>query len=130
LKLREKISWKKLVSERKKMNIYVGNLSSDVTEDDLKEVFKAFGQVESINIIKDKFSGQSRGFGFVEIPNKNEALEVLKQADGKEIKGRAIKVNEARAKAGRPGRRGGGPGGGFGGRRGGRGDSSRGRRRY
>ncbi len=98
------------------MNIYVGNLSNDVTEDELKEVFVAFGEVESVNIIKDKFSGESRGFGFVEMPNKTEALEALKEAEGKEIKGRAIKVNEARGKAGGGGnRRGGGGRGGFGG---------------
>ncbi|MFA5422607.1 MAG: RNA-binding protein [Phycisphaerae bacterium] len=123
------------------MNIYVGNLSSDATEDDLKKLFEEFGQVESANIIKDKFSGESRGFGFVEMPNKAEADEAIKQADGKEINGRAIKVNEARGKAGgggggRPGGRGGGRGGfggggprggsrggfGGGGSRGGRGD--------
>ena len=98
------------------MNIYVGNLGSDVTEDELKEVFVAFGEVESVNIIKDKFSGESRGFGFVEMPNKTEALEALKEAEGKEIKGKAIKVNEARGKAGGGGnRRGGGGRGGFGG---------------
>ena len=106
------------------MNIYVGNLGSDVTEDELKEVFVAFGEVESVNIIKDKFSGESRGFGFVEMPNKTEALEALKEAEGKEIKGRAMKVNEARGKAGGGGNRGGGRGGsrgggGFGGSRGG-----------
>ncbi len=98
------------------MNIYVGNLSNDVTEDELKEVFVAFGEVESVNIIKDKFSGESRGFGFVEMPNKTEALEALKEAEGKEIKGKAITVNEARGKAGGGGnRRGGGGRGGFGG---------------
>ena len=69
------------------MNIYVGNLSSDATEDDLKKLFEEFGQVESANIIKDKFSGESRGFGFVEMPNKAEADEAIKQADGKEING-------------------------------------------
>jgi RNA recognition motif-containing protein len=122
------------------MNIYVGNLSNDVTEEDLKKLFEASGQVESVNIIKDKFSGQSRGFAFVEIPNKNEALAALKEADGKELNGKAIKVNEARARTGGPGRRpgggsrgsfGGGSRGGFGGGgRGGRGGGSRGGRRY
>lgn len=112
------------------MNIYVGNLSNDVTEDDLRKVFEAFGQVESVNIIKDRFSGQSRGFAFVEIPNKNEALAALKEADGKELNGRSMKVNEARGKA-PSARRGGGQRGGFGGGRGGRGDGGRGgRRRY
>ena len=116
------------------MNIYVGNLSNDVTEDDLKNLFEAFGQVETVNIIKDKFSGQSRGFAFVEMPSKNEALTALKEADGKELNGRAIKVNEARARSGGPGGRrtgGGGQRGGFGGGgRGGRGGGSRGGRRY
>lgn len=119
------------------MNIYVGNLSNDVTEEDLKELFEASGQVESVNIIKDKYSGQSRGFAFVEMPTKSEALAALKEADGKELKGRAIKVNEARARSGGPGRRpgggsrggfGGGSRGGFGG--GGRGGRSGGGRRY
>ena len=111
------------------MNIYVGNLSNEVTEDDLKKVFEEFGQVESVNVIKDRFSGQSRGFAFVEMPNKNEALTALKEADGKDLNGRSIKVNEARGRA-TSNRRGGGPRGGFGGGRSSRGDSGRGRRRY
>jgi len=98
------------------MNIYVGNLSQDVTEDDLRELFESFGQVESVNIIKDKYSGQSRGFGFVQMPSKNEALTALQEANGKELNGRTIKVNEAHSKTNkRDNRR-----GGFGGRRGGR----------
>ncbi len=107
------------------MNIYVGNLSSDVTEDDLRQAFEAFGQVESANIIKDKFSGESRGFGFVEIPSKTEAQKAIDEMNGKDLKGRAVNVNEARP---RTERRGGG-GGGRGGGRGGFGDS-RGGRRY
>ena len=116
------------------MNIYVGNLSDDVNEEDLREIFEAFGQVESINIIKDRISGQSRGFGFVEMPSKDEALTAIKEADGKDLKGRSIKVNEAKARAqgggggrGRGGGGGRGPGGGSrGGPGGGRGGNSRG----
>ena len=59
------------------MNIYVGNLSEDVSEDDLREVFEEFGQIESVNIITDRFSGQSRGFGFVKIPSKEEAQKAI-----------------------------------------------------
>ena len=98
------------------MNIYVGNLSHSVTEDDLRQAFEAFGQVESANVIKDRFSGESRGFGFVEMPSQNEAQAAIDGLDGKDLMGRVINVNEARPKA--QGRRGGGGGGG-GGRRGG-----------
>ena len=80
------------------MNIYVGNLSNDATEDDLRQAFEAFGQVSSTNIIKDKFSGESRGFGFVEMPAKAEAEAAIAGMNGKEIKGRAVNVNEARPK--------------------------------
>jgi len=93
------------------MNIYVGNLSRDVTEEDLRQTFEAFGKVESATIIKDKFSGESRGFGFVEMPTKAEAESALTGLNGKELKGRPLKVNEARPRPeGRPGggRRGGG----------------------
>jgi RNA recognition motif-containing protein len=103
------------------MNIYVGNLSRDVTEDDLKQAFEAFGQVESANVIKDRFSGESRGFGFVEMPSKNEAQSAITGVNGKDLKGRMVVVNEARPKTGD--RRGGG------GRRGGFGGGG-GRRRY
>jgi len=96
------------------MNIYVGNLSRDVTEDDLKQAFEAFGQVESANVIKDRFSGESRGFGFVEMPSKNEALAAIAGVNGKDLKGRVIIVNEARPKTGDR-RGGGGRRGGFGG---------------
>jgi RNA recognition motif-containing protein len=97
------------------MNIYVGNLSYNLNEDDLRSAFDAFGQVSSVNIIFDKITGQSKGFGFVEMPNREEALAAIKELDGKDIKGRAIKVNEARPKT--DDRRGGG--GGYGGRGGG-----------
>jgi len=102
------------------MNIYVGNLSSDVTGDDLRQAFEAFGQVESANVIMDKFSGESKGFGFVEMPSKDEATAALTGMNGKEIKGKAVNVNEARPRVERPrGGGGGGYGGGGGGRSGG-----------
>ena len=99
------------------MNIYVGNLSRDVTEEDLRQTFEAFGKVETVSIIKDKFSGESRGFGFVEMPAKAEAQSAIADLNGKELKGRPLKVNEARPRP--QGRRGGGRrgGGGGGGRR-------------
>jgi len=93
------------------MNIYVGNLSPGVTEEDLREAFEAFGQITSVAVIKDKFSGESRGFGFVEMPAKSEAQSAIKGLDGKELKGRSLNVNEARPRSG------GGPGGGRGGGR-------------
>jgi len=95
------------------MNIYVGNLSHDVTESDLREFFEPFGQVESANIIKDKFSGESRGFGFVEMPSQKEAVSAIAGLNGKDLKGETIKVNEARPRT--PNHRGGGGRGGFGG---------------
>ena len=78
------------------MNIYVGNLSHDVTGDDLKQAFEAFGQVASANVIKDKYSGEPRGFGFVEMPTKTEAQSAIAGMNGKELKGLALNVNEAR----------------------------------
>lgn len=81
------------------MNIYVGNLSRDVTEEDLKSAFEEFGQVASAAVIKDKFTGQSRGFGFVEMPTKGEAEAAMAGLNGKELKGRAIRVNEARPRS-------------------------------
>ena len=78
------------------MNIYVGDLSYDVTEDDLKAVFSEFGEVDSLNIIKDKFSGQSKGFGFVEMPNNSEADKAIEALNGTEQKGRNLKVNQAK----------------------------------
>jgi len=84
---------------RKKVNIYVGNLSRDVNEEDLKEAFGAFGQVASVNIIKDRFSGESRGFGFVEMPEKAEAQAAISGLNGKDLKGQTLNVNEARPRA-------------------------------
>lgn len=100
------------------MNIYVGNLSREVNQEDLQQVFAGFGQVISVTIIKDRYSGESRGFGFVEMPNKAEAQAAISGLNGKELKGRRLSVNEAQP---RSTERGGGarPGGGYpnGGRR-------------
>jgi len=81
------------------MNIYVGNLSHEVTEEDLRQTFEGFGQVESVNIIKDRYSGESRGFGFVEMPAKAEAQSAINDLNGKDLKGRALNVSEARPRA-------------------------------
>ena len=80
------------------MNIYVGNLSFEVKEDDLRQAFEAYGKVESATIIMDKFSGESRGFGFVEMASKDEATAAIAEMNGKDLKGRALNVNEARPK--------------------------------
>ncbi len=92
------------------MNIYVGSLSYDVTEEDLKQAFEAFGEVESVRIIKDMRSGRSKGFGFVEMPGKAQAQSAIDGLNGKELKGRNLNVNEARPRS--EGRRGGRRGGG------------------
>ena len=99
------------------MNIYIGNLSYEVTEEDLKEAFEAFGQVETVNIIKDKYSGQSKGFGFVEMSAKTEADAAIEGLNDTELKGRTLKVNEARPRTENRGGRGGYGGGGRGGGR-------------
>lgn len=104
------------------MNIYVGNLSSDVTEDELRKEFEAFGQVASVAIIKDKYTGQSRGFAFVEMPTVSEGQAAVAGLKGKTLKDRTLDVSEARPRSDKRGggsygdRRGGGGGGGFGGR--------------
>ena len=103
------------------MKIYVGNLSFDVTDDDLRQAFAAFGQVETANVIKDKFSGESKGFGFVEMPSKEEAAAAMAGMNGKDLKGKALNVNEARPRVDRPRGGGGGYGGGRSGGRGPRG---------
>jgi RNA recognition motif-containing protein len=92
------------------MNIYVGNLSWEVTQEDLQKAFEAHGQVASVNIITDKYTGKSRGFGFVEMPNYDEARAAISALNDQELKGRNINVNEARPRA--EGRRGGGRRGG------------------
>ncbi len=95
------------------MNIYVGNLSGDVSEEDLRQAFEAFGQLASVNVIKDKFSGEPRGFGFVEMPSKDEAQSAIDGLNGKDLKGQSLNVNEARPRSqDRRGRHGGGRGGG------------------
>jgi len=101
------------------MNIYVGNLSHDVTEDELRAAFEAFGQVESVNIVKDKFTGKPRGFGFVEMPSDEEGKAAIAEMSGKDMKGRVVNVDQARPKADSRRGRGGGRGGygGGGGRR-------------
>jgi len=100
------------------MNIYVGNLLFDVTEDELKELFAPFGQVTEVRLIMDKFSGKSKGFGFIEMPSKEEAEKAIEALNGKDMKGRAMTVNEAKPKVDRGG---GGGRGGYGGGGGGRG---------
>lgn len=88
------------------MNIYVGNISRDLSEEELREAFAAFGQVSAVNIIKDKFTGEYRGFAFVEMPTKDEAEAAIAGLNGKDLKGRALNVNEARPRT--EARRGGG----------------------
>ena len=90
------------------MNIYVGNISSQLTEEELKEAFVAYGVTSSVRIIKDKYTGQSRGFGFVEMPEKAEAEAAIAGLNGKELKGKELTVNEARPR--REGFRGGSSG--------------------
>ena len=85
------------------MNIYVGNVFLAVTEDDLRQAFEAFGQVTSAKIIKDRYTGNSRGFGFVEMPNHQEARSALSGLNGKDLKGRSLKVNESRPRNDRQG---------------------------
>jgi RNA recognition motif-containing protein len=90
------------------MNIYVGNVSRDVTQDDLLQAFKAYGQVTSVNLITDKYSGESRGFGFVEMPAAAEAMAAIGALNNQELKGRPLNVNEARPREDKPQRSGGG----------------------
>jgi RNA recognition motif-containing protein len=122
-----------LLQKEIKMNIYVGNLSNEVTEEDLKQAFEPFGEVESVKIIKDKYTNRSKGFGFVEMPSKAEGQSAIDDLNGKELKGKALNVNKARPRPEGRGRgRGyggsrGGQGGGRGGYDGGRGRRGRGR---
>ena len=78
------------------MNIYVGNLSYGMSEDELRDAFGAFGQVSSVKILMDRETGRSRGFGFVEMPNQSEAEKAIAQLNGKDVGGRALRINEAR----------------------------------
>ncbi len=95
-------------------NLFVGNLSYSTTDSDLEAVFSAYGAVEKASVVRDRETGQSRGFGFVEMTNANEATQAINALNGREMNGRAMNVNEARP---REERRGGG--GGYGGNRGG-----------
>ena len=81
------------------MNLYVGNLSLDVTDEDLKKTFEAYGQVTSAKVITDRYSGESRGFGFVEMSSKDEAQAAIDGLNGKNLKGQSLNVNEARPKS-------------------------------
>ncbi|MGA2507573.1 MAG: RNA-binding protein [Chitinispirillaceae bacterium] len=84
------------------MNIYVGNMSFDATEDEIRQLFAEFGEVTSVNIISDRDSGRPKGFGFVEMAQAEQAQAAMKALNGKEFKGRALNVNEARPKTDRP----------------------------
>jgi len=84
------------------VNIYVGNLSYQASDDDLREAFEQFGQVSSAQVIKDKFTGRSRGFGFVEMPSADEGQKAIEGVNNQEIAGRAVRVNEARPREDRP----------------------------
>ncbi|MBD3404276.1 RNA-binding protein [candidate division GN15 bacterium] len=95
------------------MNIYVGNLAYGTSEDELRNAFSAYGEVSSAAVIKDKFTGESRGFGFVEMPGNDEAQAAIAGLNGQELGGRTLRVSEARPREG-------GGGGGRGGDRGGR----------
>jgi RNA recognition motif-containing protein len=99
------------------MNIYAGNLSYNASEEDLRNAFAAYGQVASVTIIKDKFSGESRGFAFIEMPTDAEGEAAIAGLNGADVKGRALKVNQARPKdstgGGGGGRQGGGDRGGY-----------------
>jgi len=97
-------------------NIYIGNLSYEATEDDVRQAFEAYGEVSSVAIIKDKMTGRSRGFGFVEMPDNGQAQAAIGALNLQEVRGRAMTVNEARPRG--EGASGGGGRGGFGGGRG------------
>jgi RNA recognition motif-containing protein len=100
------------------VNIFVGNLSREVTEDDLRQAFEAYGRVMSAAVIKDRETQVSRGFGFVEMGNQGEAMAAIQALNGTDLKGRRINVNEARPREDRAPRDSYGGGGGGGGRRG------------
>ena len=87
------------------MNIYVGNLPYGVTEEELRTAFSEFGEISTVNVITDKFTGQSKGFAFVEMPNNSEADRAIKALNDNMMKGRKIKVNQAKPRSERPARR-------------------------
>jgi len=99
------------------MNIYVGNLSFEVTDEELRQLFATYGDVQSASVVKDRFSGESRGFGVVKMPARKDADAAIAALNGTDLKGRSIMVNEAKPKTPKRGGGGGGYGGG-----GGRGD--------
>lgn len=101
------------------MNIFVSNLSFQVQDQDLHEIFAEYGEITSAKVITDKFSGRSRGFGFVEMPNEEEAKKAIAELDQAEVDGRAISVAEAKPREQRPERKSFGGGGGGGNRQGG-----------
>jgi cold-inducible RNA-binding protein len=112
-------------------NIYVGNLDFNVSEDELRQAFAAYGQVDNVTILKDRDTGQPRGFGFVEMANDEEAEKAINAMNGAQLGSRALNVNEARPKANKGGAGfGGGGRGGFGGRGGNRGGGGGYRNRY
>lgn len=111
------------------MNIYVGNLSYDATEDEIREMFAAHGEVTSVSVIKDKFTGQPRGFAFVEMANDTQAQAAIDALNGASLRGRNMSVNQARPREERPRSGGFGGGGGYGDRRGGGGGGGYGDRR-
>lgn len=86
------------------MKIYVGNLPYSVTDADLRETFSSFGEVSEVNLIADRFTGESKGFGFVEMDNNSQADAAIKGLNGTDMKGRNIRVNEAKPKTDRPSR--------------------------
>ncbi len=96
-------------------NIYVGNLNFQTDEEALRQAFSQFGQVDNVNIVRDRDTGQPRGFAFVEMANDSEAETAMQQLNGSALDGRNLTVNEARPKTDRGGRGGGGGRGGFGG---------------
>ena len=81
------------------MNIYIGNMSFDTTEDQLRQAFEGFGEVSTVNVIKDKYSGDPRGFAFVEMSSKEEAMAAISGLNGQDLNGRALNVNEAKPRA-------------------------------
>ncbi len=97
------------------MNIYVGNLAYSVTQEELRDAFAAYGEVQSANLITDKFTGESKGFAFVEMPNNSEADAAIKGLNEQPLKGRPLRVNQAKPRAERSGGGGGGRSGGGGG---------------
>jgi RNA recognition motif-containing protein len=108
------------------MNIYVGNIPRQASEDDIRPLFEAFGKIMSVNIIKDRFSHESKGFGFVEMSKKSEGEAAIEALNGKDLMGQKLIVNEGRPKSESGGRHGGR--GGFGGGNRGGGGGHRGRR--